>query len=231
MIFLYDLALLDPASGTVEMLTDDGTEKAMPCFSPDRKYLYYAAYSGGIGSIWRMEMQSRKTETIFIENGVTAYYPIAYGSNIYFTKWYSAENRCDQLMCFDGNAVTALPFDSASYDCSDACPAGGGMIYSSTQKGAYDLYYFDGTYSAPLTALNTAGNDLGAAFFPFVPGDVTADGRCSHDDAAALLDWLLTSPDAAVRNWQAGDPDGSGSLTAVDLTLLKQSLSAQAMPD
>ena len=34
-----------------------------------------------------------------------AYYPVVSGRNLYFTKWYSADNRCDQIMRYDGNDI------------------------------------------------------------------------------------------------------------------------------
>lgn len=219
--FVYDLALLDPESGAVMMLTDDRAEQAMPCFSQDGAYLYYAEYQDGIGKICRMEMQSHKTETVFSESGVNAYYPVASGDAVCFTEWCSAENHHDQIMRYDGEAATALPFNSDAYDCSDACPAGSGMIYSSTRNGAYDLYYFDGEDAVPLTDLNTAQNDLGASFFPAVYGDVNADGMCSEADADAMLNVLLGKPDPALHH---ADLNGDGRLTAADLTALKRML-------
>ncbi|HAG12474.1 MAG TPA: hypothetical protein DCG49_01260 [Ruminococcus sp.] len=220
--FVYDLAMLDPASGAVTMLTDDPAEQAMPCFSPDGSFLYYAEYQNGIGSICRMAPVSGNQETIFRENNVTAYYPIAANDCIYFTKWYSAENRCDQIIRYDGSTMQPMPFDSAEWDSSDACPVNGGMLYSSTQNGAYDLYYFDGTRSVPLTDINSVQNDLGAAFFPAVRGDLNADGICNAADAAALQKWLLGYPDTQFSDAKAADLDQNGKLNAVDLSILKQ---------
>ena len=222
--FVYDLALLDPESGAVTMLTDDPAEQAMPCFSPDGRYLYYAEYQNGTGRICRMAPQTRKTETVYSENGVTAYYPVASGDRLYFTKWYSAENRCDQIMQYDGTEVTAMPFDSVGFDCSDACPVPGGMICSSTKNGSYDLYYFDGTQSVPLTELNTPQNELGACFFPAVRGDLNADGECTAADAVLLRKWLLCIPETVLPAPSAGDLNADGSLNAADLTLLKRLL-------
>lgn len=222
--FVYDLALLDPESGAVTMLTDDPAEQAMPCFSPDGRYLYYAEYQNGTGTIRRMELQTRKSESVFSENSVTAYYPVTSGDRLYFTKWYSAENRCDQIMQYDGTEVTAMPFNSAGFDCSDACPIPGGMICSSTKNGSYDLYYFDGTQSVPLTELNTPQNELGACFFPAVRGDLNADGIRSMADAVLLQKWLLCIPETVLPAPSAGDLNADGSLNAADLTLLKRLL-------
>lgn len=224
--FVYDLALLDPESGAVTMLTDDRAEQAMPCFSPDGKYLYYAEYQGGIGSICRMEPQTRRTESIYSESGVNAYYPVPHGDMLYFTKWYSAENRCDRIMQYDGKAVTALPFDSADFDCSDACPLPDGIIYSSTRGGSYDLYYYDGVQSVPVTELNTVQNELGACFLAAVHGDLNADGIRSMADAVLLQKWLLCRPETALPLPESGDMNADGILNAADLTLLKRILCA-----
>ncbi len=222
--FVYDLALLDQESGTVTMLTDDPEEQAMPCFSPDGRYLYYAEYQGGTGRICRMEMQTRRSETVYSETGVTAYYPITSGDTLYFTKWYSAEKRCDQLMQYDGKEVTAMPFDSAAYDSSDACPLPGGMICSSTRNGSYDLYYYDCAQFLPLTELNTVQNELGACFFAVVRGDLNSDGCCSKADVVLLQKWLLCIPETVLPSPPSGDLNKDGVLDATDLTLLKRLL-------
>ena len=92
-------------------------------------------------------------------------YPVVQGDLLYFTRWESAQNHCDRILCYDGAHFTEMPFDSPDYDCSDACPVGAAaMIYSSTAKGSYDLYYYDGTHAARI-AESSAQNDLGAAFF------------------------------------------------------------------
>lgn len=227
--FVYDLALLDPADGTVTMLTDDRAEQAMPCFSADGSTLYYAEYEAGIGAICRMDLQTQARETIRRENGVTAYYPVVHGDKLYFTEWHSADNHCDRIMQYDGKQFTVMPFNSEYFDCSDACPAGSGMIYSSTQNGKYDLYYYDGAQSVPLAELNSDQNDLGACFFAAVQGDVNADGICSGADAAALRNYLLTKPDSALRDPAAADRSGDGILNAADLTLLKREIAAKQL--
>ena len=222
--FVYDLALLDTETGAVTMLTDDPAEQAMPCFSPDGAALYYAEYTGGTGAICRMTLSTRKTETVYSEKGVNAYYPVAFGDQVYFTAWHSAENHCDRIMQYDGAQITAMPFGSDEFDCSDACPVPDGMIYSSTQNGAYDLYFFDGQRSVPLTALSSTQNDLAASFFAKVRGDVNADGVCSAADAAALRMWLLHLPDVHLQTPADADLNRDGRLDAADLTLLKREL-------
>lgn len=228
--FIYDLALLDVDTIEVTMLTDDAVEEAMPCFSADGKYIYYAAYNNGIGSICRLEVSSGRSETIYSENNVTAYYPIVSGDNVYFTKWYSADNRCDQLMRYDGENITELPFDSYSFDCSDACPIDDSkIVFSCTVNGDYDLFYCDGRNISSLYELNSDKNELGADFFPYeehinVKGDVNSDGRLNISDLVLLQKWLTAVPDTGLKNWQAADMSGDGILDSFDLCLMRQQL-------
>lgn len=59
-------------------------------------------------------------------------------------------------------------------------------------------------------------------------GDLSGDGVFSVADAVLLSKWLLGEPDAVPADWKAADFDGSGSLTAVDLVLLKRALMKEA---
>lgn len=221
--FVYDLALLDLQTGEITLLTEDDAEQAMPCFSADGTSVYFARFVDRIGAICRLSLETGETEVIFSEPGVNAYFPVVQGGILYFTKWYSSENHCDRIMRYDGEQLTAMPFDAAEYDCSDACPAGSGLIYSSTKNGAYDLYYFDGAQSVRLDALCSEMNDLGAAFFPVQrSGDVNADGSCDLADAVMLQRFLLA--DGSVTDAAAADLNGDGRLNAADLTLLKRLL-------
>ena len=225
----YDLALLDTETGEVTMLTDAPAEEAMPCFSADGRYIYYAGYEAGIGAIYRLDTAAGSTETVFSEEDVTAYYPVVYGDDLYFTKWYSAGNRCDQLMKRDGATFTALPFDSESYDCSDACPLGGDrMIFSSTMNGSYDLYYYDGKRTAALTECSSDNNDLGAAFFPAekVRGDVNADGALNAADLVLFQKWLLGVPETVLRAPEAADLSGDGVLDTYDMCFMRRLLTS-----
>ena len=224
--FVYDLALVDITTKKVTMLTDDDAEEAMPCFSADGKSLYYASYTGGIGSVMKMEIDTGKTEVIFSESGVTAYYPVVSGDILYFTKWYSADNKCDQIMCYDGSELRSLPFDSEKYDCSDACPAGGDkMIFSSTMNGGYDLYYYDGKKAAALDELNSDKNELGADIFLYedmIEGDVNADGEFNTADAVMMQRSILGN--CRLTNSTAGDLCKDGILDVFDLIIMKQEL-------
>ena len=57
-------------------------------------------------------------------------------------------------------------------------------------------------------------------------GDVNADGECTVADAVFLLRWLMHDP-IQLKNWNAADLDGSGSLNATDLSMLKSLLISQ----
>ena len=163
---VYNIALMDVKTQKVTMLTDDLNEEAMPCFSSDGKYIYYASYTEDIGSIIRMDAKTHKTTTIFSESGVSAYYPVTKGDKLYFSKWYDAENQCNQLMCYDGKDITSMKFNCEEYNCSDACPVSDtAMIYSCTAGGNYDLYYFDGTRAARIGKINSDLNELGADLY------------------------------------------------------------------
>lgn len=225
--FVYNLALLDVKTREVTMLTDDSAEEAMPCFSADGKFIYCASYTDGIGSVCRLDLSTKTSEFIFSESGVNAYYPIVSGDKLYFTKWCSADNRCDRIMCYDGERITSLPFDSDKYDCSDACPVGGEkMMFSSTMNGSYDLYCYDGSRVSPLTELNSDKNELGADFFAFdsVFGDVNEDGEFTVADLAMFQKWLLSAPDANLENWCNADLCKDGRLDVFDLCMMRREL-------
>ena len=164
--FVYNLALLDLKTNEITMLTNDSTEEAMPCFSADGKSVYYTDYKDSTGSICRMNLLTHEVQTIYSENGVTAYYPISKYNKLYFTKWYSTENHFDCIMCHDGYKISEMPFNTENYDCSDACPISDtAIIYSSTANGNYRLYYYDGKYSVQLFGYNNEKNELGADFY------------------------------------------------------------------
>ena len=234
--FSYDLALLDLSTNEVTMLTDNDSEEAMPCFSSDGKSVFYTSYKDHIGSICRLDLASGKTDTLFSQEGVNAYYPIVSGNSLFFTKWLSADNHCDQIMRIDGSDATPMPFDSANYDCSDACPtSANGMVYSSTCDGAYDLYYFDGNNSTRLTSICSENNDLGAAFYSLADyreflekhgstGDVNGDGAFNTADAVSLEKWLLGVPGAELAYADEADLCHDGKLNAFDMTAMRQAL-------
>ncbi len=222
--FVYDLALMDVATREVTMLTNDLAEEAMPCFSSDGNYIYYASYTDGIGSICRYDTGSGSTEIVYSDEGVTAYYPVVSGEELYFTKWYSADNRCDQIVRMDENGVTRLSVDSSEYDCSDACPTGtDSIIFSSTMNGGYDLYFSDGENVFPLSELNTDKNELGADFFPCIEErDLNNDGEFGIADLVLFSEWLLGAADKELYNWRNADICSDERLNVFDLCVLRK---------
>lgn len=232
--FVYDLATLDIATYEVTMLTDDRAEDAMPFFSEDGKYIYYTRYTDGIGSIYRMDTTTHETEDIYSETGVTAYYPIVKGKKVYFAKWYSSENHCDQMMCYDGSNISALTFNSEQYDCSDPCPVKDDtIIYSGTANGVYDLYYYNGKESVRMTELCSDKNELGADYYSLdeyenylnnsrIMGDVNCDGEFTIADVVLLQKWLLAVPDIELANWKSADFYKDEKLDVFDLCLMRK---------
>ncbi|MBR6580286.1 MAG: PD40 domain-containing protein [Ruminococcus sp.] len=228
--FVYDLALIDVETRAVTMLTDTPDEEAMPCFSADGKYIYYAGYTGGIGSIYRMKVETGNSEIIFGESGINAYYPIVKGDKLYFTTWHSADNHCDRIMCYDGKEIYPLSINSADYNCSDVCPIDDNkMIFSSTMNGSYDIYYSDGRNLSPISELNTDINELGADFYSYaeylehntVIGDINADGELTVSDLVLLQKWLLGAQDTQLKNPQSADICKDNILDVFDLCLMR----------
>lgn len=232
--FVYNLALLELQTGEITLLTDDTAEEAMPCFDESGTSIYYTRYLNGIGAIYQMELATGQTKAVYAEEGVNAYYPIIKRQGLYFTKWFSADNHCDQLMRLDGDNSMRLPLNSEQYDCSDACPIDADrIIYSATVNGNYDLYFYDGEQSTLLTAQSTPQNDLGADFYAMSEyeaylrstlGDINADGMFDREDLSLLQRFLLTVPNSDAIDWQAADFTFDGRLDAADLSLMKQYL-------
>ena len=236
--FVYELALLDVESFDVTMLTDSRAEEAMPCFSDDGKYIYYAEYNNGVGSIRRMDTVNYVSETVYSEDGVTAYYPIEKNGLLYFTKWHGADNRHDMIMYSDGDGFASMDFNSDSYDCSDACPVDSDTIFfSSTMNGGYDLFCFDAGELIHVTELNTGKNELGADFYSVeeyedflaeqnVPtGDVNGDGAFNSDDLVALSKWIHGQT-TALADWESGDFCRDGRIDIFDFMCMRKKLAS-----
>ena len=224
--FVYNLALLDVKTREITMLTDDIAEEAMPYFSADGKIIYYVGYKDGIGSIYGLDIDTGKITAVYSESGVNAYYPIVSGNDLYFAKWYSKDNHCDQIVRWDGKNLYELPFNSEKFDCSDICPVDGDrLIFSSMMNGNYDLFCYDGNEIAALSELNTDINELGADFFPCnLRGDVNADGSFNIADAVMLQKWLVGAGD--IINWKAGDLLADNQLDVFDLCVMKKEITA-----
>lgn len=237
--FVYELALLDVGSGDVRTLTDSRAEEAMPCFSDDGKYIYYAEYNNGIGSIRRMDTVYFKSETVYSEDGVTAYYPIEKNGVLYFTKWRDSVNRHDMIMCSDESGFSSMEFNSDGYDSSDACPVDGDtMIFSSTMNGSYDLFCFDAGELMTFGELNTDKNELGADFYSMEEyenflaeqnaptGDVNGDGTFNSADLVVLSKWLHGQGTALV-DWKSGDLCSDGRIDIFDVLCMRKKLASQ----
>lgn len=237
--FVYELALLDVESGSVSMLTDSRAEEAMPCFSDDGKYIYYTEYNGGIGSIRRMDTVNFRSETVYSEEGVTAYYPIEKNEIVYFAKWHGIDNHHDMIMCSGESGFVSMEFNSDDYDCSDVCPVDGDtVIFSSTMNGSYDLFCFDGDKTVPFTALNSDINELGADFYSMEEyrnflaaqnspsGDVNADGDFNAADIVMLQKWIHGSI-GELSDWKSGDLCPDGRIDIFDVSCMRKRLLSQ----
>lgn len=211
--FIYNLAEINLSSGEITMITDDTKEQAMPYYSEDGKYIYYSEYVNGISSIWRLDRETSEKSEIFAENGVTAYYPVVKGENMYFSKWHSADNRNDMIMRYNGGKIQPVPFNSDNTNCSDACPLNDtAMIYSSTLNSSYDLFCYDGNESYSLDFASTDKNELGAAFY-------STDEILEY---AVNLQQFLLGADAPKANY---DADGNGVSNCFDLIYARKLMS------
>jgi Tol biopolymer transport system component len=160
----FQLAELDLQTKQITLLTDDFSEKSMPYYSYDGQWIYFSEAQ----EIRKINRQNHHISTVYSESGVRAYYPICYEDKLYFTKQISSYNPHDCIMQYDGTNLFFCAFDSPDFDCSDPCPVNKyAMIYSlAKNSGNYDLYYFNGTDSLPMTELNSDKKDLGACFYP-----------------------------------------------------------------
>ncbi len=78
------------------------------------------------------------------------------------------------------------------------------------------------------------GTELETAFAQMLrnmAGDVNADGQCDRADVLCLCGMLRGEAPQETVNWNAADPDGSGSLDAADLTGVKRLLLQQQAAD
>lgn len=206
--FVYDLAMLELKTQEITMLTAGGGEESMPCFSADGTSIYYANALDGVTEIRELILDTGEDRCLYTEDGVHVYYPMASLEGLYFTRWHSAEQRTDCIYRLGDTAP--LPFCHAEYNCSDPFPVtGGGMLFSSTAAGSYDLYYHDGTKTKPLTALNTELHELGSSCY----STAEAERIVVH-----TTDHLLQRAPAEMRM----DADDNGRVDAFDLALLKR---------
>lgn len=224
--FTYDLALLDAETLEVTMITDDTAEEVMPYFSEDGKYIYYTSYNGKYGSVVRMNISDKTTETLFKEESVNAYYPVYKNGVLYFTRWISSEDHHDEIVQMKDGVIQIAEFNSEKYDCSDACPVEDGkMIYSSTANGAYSLYYFNGIESVEIPGVNSSGNELGADFFPYTEEKISSESSdilYEEFDGSSLDSdiWLVS-----YKNWGGKVTDENGKKVDYNGGVLPQNIS------
>ncbi|WP_297958463.1 dockerin type I domain-containing protein [uncultured Ruminococcus sp.] len=231
--FMYDLVIRDLETGEENLLTMTADEEAMPCFSADGKRIYYANFEKGIGSIFCFDLEANEIYIIYRGYTISAYYPVVSGDRLYYTRWYSEENRSDKIICHDSRGDNPLPFNSPDYDCSDACPVDGDkLVFSSTMNGDYDLYYYDGRNVSPLSELNSDKNELGACFYSYdrylensmTKGDINGDGELNVADLVLMQKWLLAVPDTELKRPDGADLDSDGIIDAFDLVRLRREL-------
>ncbi len=208
--FVYDLAEIDLRTGEITMLTDDTKEESMPCYSADGSLIYYAEYDKGKTAICAYDRADGSVERLYQEEGIQAYYPMASGEGLYFTKWYSASSQNDTIVHMENGEAVMLPFCDDRADYSDVFPMNDGSLYcSSTLKGNYDLYHYDGTELTALDALNTDQHDLGTSCY------TTADAEkiiCNTQN------YLLTRESEPMQM----DANGDGVVDGFDLAIFKR---------
>lgn len=139
-------------------------------------------------------------------------------------------------MYYDGSNITILSFNSEQYDCSDPCPMmDDAIIYSSTAKVGYDLYYYDGRKNVRLTELCSEKNELGADYYSWeeyedylnnskIMGDVNCDGEFTIADVVLLQKWPLAVSDTHLADWKAADFVSDDRLDVFDLCLMKREI-------
>ncbi len=211
--FVYDLAEMELHTGEITMLTDDVPEQAMPYYSADGSYVYYSIHmKNGETGIYRLSLNdaAHAQECMYSDEGIFSYYPVVSENRILFTKWFSADNHNDSIAeLIDGIPYT-LPFCNENFNYSDSFPMENGhTIYSGTQNGSYDLYYYDGETSYPFHKANTELNELGAAYY-------------SDSDALKLLkntQSFIVSGENSECNM---DADGNDMVNIFDLILFKR---------
>ena len=182
----------------------------MPCCSADGSLIYYAEYDNGNTAICAYDRADGSVERLYQEEGIQAYYPMASEEGLYFTKWYSASSQNDTIVHMENGEPVMLPFCDDRADYSDVFPMNDKSLYcSSTLKGSYDLYYFNGTELESLDALNTEHHDLGVSCY-------------TAADAEKIIRNTQNFLLARESNSMQMDANGDGVVDAFDLAILKR---------
>ena len=58
----------------------------------------------------------------------------------------------------------------------------------------------------------------------YIEGDVNADGKFNTADLVTMNQWLLGSPEAELKNWEAGDMLKDDVLDVFDLIMMRKAL-------
>ncbi|MBE6859735.1 MAG: hypothetical protein E7499_00370 [Ruminococcus sp.] len=207
--FIYNLAEIDLMTGKISMLTDDISEESMPCYSADGKTVYFAKGVGADSGIYSLNKETKEISEIYDRKGIQEYYPITNADLFYFSGWISENNRNDGIFRVNNNEILPMPFNNADFNCSDPFPIDDKRLFiSSTQKGNYDIYLYDGEKLNEQSKLNTDTHELGTSYF-------------SKNDAKKIStqasDYILE------KNQQCNnaDADGNGEIDIFDLIHLR----------
>ena len=175
---IYDIMEINLNTRSMRAITNDVDEDSMPYYASDGKSVYYAKGLDKSSQIYNVDLEgTAPLKEIYAEKNIRCYYPVVYKETLYFSKWYSIYNKSDIIIKFDinENKVTIPPFNSADYNCSDACPISDRLIIiSSTMpggNGGYDLYIADtvtgNTWSMNFLnkSINNDKHQLGASYY------------------------------------------------------------------
>ncbi len=166
--FTYNLAEIDIETGNINYITCGENEKAMPFYSADGKSVYYTEYDSNGSSIQMVNLSDGSTEEVYHAENTVSYYPVVYNDVLYFTRSFSLENQNDSIIRIQNGKTEVTSFSSEFYNCSDPCPVDyESVIYSCTQNGNYDLFFFNGSESTAIDNCNTEKHELGSSFYSF----------------------------------------------------------------
>lgn len=210
--FVYNLAEMDLRTNEIIYLTDDISENSMPYYSADGSKVYYALSEKDKTSICELNKKTMNTEVVFTEENVHVYYPVCSENRLFFTKWFSEYNHNDCIVELKDRQAFKLPFNNETYNCSDPFSTDeGSLYYSSTERGNYDIFFYNGVESNLLDETVTDLNELGASCYTLNNG---------KNIAKKTADYLLCR-DVPEDNM---DADSDGEITIYDMILMRKQL-------